>query len=155
MAVAETQTSLAIYGATSADRAAYVTDALGIEPSYSHEHGDPYQSPRLAAQGKVMKHPTWLWHQPATGSTDDDFHGMQSLDLLAEHFEPHAAVLMKLSERYTLRILMSGFSDSTQGGFFVRLATMLRLGMFGAAFVPTVYLEDAETDEARHRRKLL
>jgi len=50
---------------------------------------------------------------------------------------------------------MCGFSDSTQGGFFVRPATMLRLGMFGAAFVPTVYLEDAETDVARNRRKLL
>ena len=155
MAVTETQTSLAIYGATSELRAAHVTEALGIEPSYSHEHGDPHQSPRLAAQGKVMTHSTWLWHQPATAATDDDFHGMQSLDLLAEYFAPHAAVLVQLSERYSLRVFMSGFSDSTQGGFFVRPATMLRLGMLGAAFVPTVYLEDAETEEDRHRRKLL
>lgn len=81
MAVTETQTSLAIYGATSELRAAYVTEALGIEPSYSHEHGDPHQSPRLADQGKVTARSTWLWHQPATASTDD-FHGMESLDTL-------------------------------------------------------------------------
>ena len=98
----------------------------------------------MAAQGKVTTNSTWLWEEPSTSSTDDDFHGMRSLDLLAERFEPHAEALWLLGERYSVKVLMIGFSNSTRGGFSVEPNTMIRLGLLGAAFVPTIHVTDPE-----------
>ncbi len=130
---------------------ASITGLLGVEPTTVFEFGDPWPSKRRA--DRVRSHGAWIYEEPRTVADDEDPHGMESLVRLAERFEPVSDELRVLAERFDVRVLMLGFSDSDQGGFFVGPETMRRLGSLHAAFVPTVYLapEIFEGDLAGYR----
>jgi hypothetical protein len=145
MAVTETQASLIISGRHAEGTAAAVTVALGMQPSYSHEAGDPHSSARLASKEKLRAHSNWVLNGERTARTEDDFHGMRSLDRLAEQLEPRADAIRALQADYWIVVDLFANSDSTRGGFFIGEETMRRLGLLGAAFVPTVYCDDDDT----------
>ena len=140
MAVTETGATLSIYGRTKDATAAAVTLALGIEPTSSHEFGDPHPSATLAARGRRTENSRWGFSEPETEASEADFHGMLSLDRLAERFEPKAEILAALSERYEIRVWLLGHSDDeSQHGFVISAATMRRLGVLSASLWPDIY----------------
>jgi hypothetical protein len=132
--VTSVSASIGLHGRTQAATAAAVTAALGIDPTRSHETGGPHPSPTLAARGRRTEQSLWLFEEPETFKSDDDFHGMASLDRLAERFEPKAEILATLAEDYSIRVWMYAQSDSSQGGFVIAQETMRRLGLLSAHF---------------------
>ena len=75
---------LSIYGNSETATAAAVTEALGIEPTLSHEFGDPHPTKTLAARGYAQSSSRWTDSEQATEASPCDFHGMLSHDRLAE-----------------------------------------------------------------------
>jgi hypothetical protein len=142
MSVNDVRATLSIYGEGADLTAAAVTAALGVEPTSSYEFGDPVVSKSPALNGTARTHSHWSFVMPGTVASNDDPHGMESLAKLAEMFESKAGVLVNLSARYEIRVWMTAFSDSTQGGFVVDPVTMRRLGMLSAALFGTVYLSE-------------
>ena len=143
MAVRETQAALIFTGRHADATAAAVTAALGLQPSYSHESGDPHQSARLATSG-TTKESKWILREERTAGSDEDFHGMRSLDRLAERLEPYAESIRTLRTDYWVIVDLYASSDTSQGGFFVSQETMRRLGLLEVPFVPSVYCFDDE-----------
>jgi hypothetical protein len=144
--VTSVSASIGLHGRTQAATAAAVTAALGIDPTRSHETGGPHPSPTLAARGRRTEQSLWLFEEPETFKSDDDFHGMASLDRLAERFETKAEVLSALEKDYFIQVRMISFSDSDQGGFVIAPETMRRLGRLSATFFGDVLLSpDGET----------
>jgi Domain of unknown function (DUF4279) len=142
MAVTDVSASLRLSGNTRRDTAAAVSAALGIEPSSSHEFGEPHPSKSLVARGKVTVGSLWRYSEPRTISSEEDPHGIESLVRLAARFEPHAATLAALKANYDIEVLMFGSSDSGQGGLLIGPETMRRLGMLSASFIQTIWLSD-------------
>lgn len=146
MAVTGVMASLVINGTLPGCSAAEVTEALGMQPTSSFEIGELHTNPRYAARGTVRTHCTWDFEEDESSASETDFHGLRSLDQLAERFESKATVLAFLSKRYEIRVWMRASSDSTQGGFYVSAETMQRLGLLSASFSPSVYLSDDEVE---------
>jgi len=122
-----------------------VTSALEIEPTRSHEFGDPHPSKSRAALGKVTIESLWLFSEPRTLSTEEDPHGIESLVKLAERFESRASILTSLKDRYAIEVLLFGSSDSGQGGLYIGPETMRRLGLLSASLIQTIWLSDQYT----------
>lgn len=141
MAVRSVQASLIIRGLEPSKTAAAVTAALGVEPSRSHEFGEPHQGPSLAAQGKTTRSSLWTFDEPRTEATEADFHGMQSLVNLTERFAPHAATLADLRQHYEIVVDLWGHSDSAQVGWVIGEETMRLLGTMSAVFFQTIYAD--------------
>lgn len=141
MAVTSVQASLIIRGLDPSQTAAAVTAALGIEPTKSHEFGEPHQSPSLAARGKTTPSSLWRFDELRTEASEGDFHGMQSLVTLTERFAPHAATLAELRQHYDIIVDLWGHSDSTQVGWVIGEETMRLLGTMSAALFQTVYAD--------------
>lgn len=93
MAVTDVSASLLLRGNTRKDLAAAATAALGVEPTRSHEFGDPHPSKSLASVGKVTIESMWLFSEPRILSSAEDRHGIESPVRLAERFEDRAEVL--------------------------------------------------------------
>jgi hypothetical protein len=148
VSVTSVQASLSIYGQSTKLTAAAVTEALEVEPTQSHELGDPHFSPSMAALGKVTTTSYWSFREERTIADDEDPHGINSLVRLAERFEGKAEALAKLRARgYSIVVWMFGSSDSGQAGFAVGPETMRRLGAMSAAFKPDIYLGEYYTAE--------
>ena len=142
MSVNDVRATLSVYGHREDLTAAAVTAALGTQPTSSHEFGDSVVSKSPALDGTLRANSRWSFDMPGTLASDDDPHGMQSLAKLAEFFEPHADQLALLAEEYEIRVWMSAFSDSTQGGFVIERETMRHLGRLSASLFGTVFLSD-------------
>jgi len=142
MSVNDVTATLSIYGERATLSAAAVTAALGVQPTSSYEFGDPVVSRSPSLNGTARTNSHWSFKMSGTTASDDDPHGMRSLASLAELFEAKAAVLAQLSEHYAIRVWMTAFSDSTQGGFVIDQPTMRRLGLLSATLFGTVYLSE-------------
>jgi hypothetical protein len=122
--------------------AAAVTAALGIQPTYSHEVGDPVSSATLAVRGRRTRQAVWSFEEQESVTTEGDPHGMRSLDRLAQRFEPKSQILAALAADYGIRVSMFAHSDSTQGGFVIAPETMRRIGLLSAEFFGTVWIDE-------------
>lgn len=130
-------------------RVGHLTDLFGIQPTDVWEYGDPW--PSEARPDRFRSQGAWSFREPRTISASEDPHGMESLVRLAERFEPVAGRLRGLGPDYQVTVRMLGFSDSTQGGFYVGPETMRRLGLLNAAFLPDVFLsDDLDVDDLDH-----
>lgn len=136
--ITSVEASLSITGGGAGDRTSAITELLGIEPTEVWEFGDPW--PMRTRPDRVHRFTGWVYVERRTIADAEDPHGMESLVRLAERFEPLSAQLESLSKTFEIRVRMLGFSDSSQGGFYVGPETMRRLGALHAAFVPDVYL---------------
>lgn len=146
MSVVSVTASIILNGKTPQATAAAVSAALGMEPTASHEAGEPHPSPTLAARGRRTDQSFWEFEEPETSKSDDDLHGMASLDRLAELFEPKGEILAALEKDYWIRVWIYSDSDSYQGGFVIASETMRRLGKLNADFFGTVILNADDED---------
>lgn len=138
--------SLSIYGGEGS-APDHVTSVLGVEPTRSHEFGELHRGARMAAAGRRYPSSRWDYEQLESRASDDDPHGMASLDSLVRLFEPLADRLRQLREEgYWMRVWLLADSDSSQSGFVLSPETMAGLGAMGTPLFGDIFV--SPEDEA-------
>jgi heme-degrading monooxygenase HmoA len=124
-----------------------ITKALGIEPSLSHDKGDPKGKPRPDAHGTLVQRrydsAVWSWHAE---TSDDTTVGPSSLEQIVSTFASRADALATLRESCTILVDYRGHSDSTQGGFVFPAEVVAGLAALGCDVFGSVYTDFAHPD---------
>lgn len=127
---------------------AEITSILGIQPSSSHEMGDPKGKARPDSTGAfVQRHydsAGWMWHAPESDDTSDE--GDSSLAALVTLFSSKTAELETLRADCRIRVWYTGHSDSTQGGFVFPAEVLAGLASLGCDFYGSVGTDFAHPD---------
>lgn len=137
MAVAGGNVSFHAYSSTRT--AAYFAERVGVRPTRVAEIGDP-----MGRGTSGRRHQDAIWTlelecpERAIEPLDD------ALMTLLSHFDGLEDVLDELRSEFDLRVRCYGSSDSTQGGFWLGVPVLQRLGRLGVDFVCTVYLDEPE-----------
>lgn len=133
--------SLSFHGETRS--AADVTAALGIEPTATHERGEP----RRTVSGRPSKfggdYPTAHWSY-AVKSPHAGESGTSSLRELLRLFRGKAPTIDRLRQDFDVRLWWSGMSDSSQGGFVFDVELIRDLAALGCDFYGTVFASEPD-----------
>jgi hypothetical protein len=143
MAVGNNTASLIVYSPT--QPAAAVTEALGVEPTSSHEKGNRMATggPAVAAGSGPTRFRESLWQYSVVVQVDSweqDPAGTASLRQLLEVFAGKATQFASLRPQYETHISWSGHSGSAQGGFVIEPELLTALAELGCRFFGDVYL---------------
>lgn len=137
MAVAGGNVSFHAYSSTRT--AAYFAERIGVRPTRVAEIGDPV--------GKGIygrRHQDAIWTLEVECPED----ALEPLDAalltLLSQFDGLEEVLDELRADFDLRVRCYGQSNSVQGGFWLGVPVLQRLGRLGVDFVCTVYLDEPE-----------
>lgn len=124
-----------------------ITKALGIEPSLSHDKGDPKGKPRPDAHGTLMQRrhdrAVWSWFAEPSDDTTD---AQSSLEQIVSTFASRADALATLRQYCTIVVDYWGHSDSTQGGFVFPAEVVAGLATLGCDVYGSVYTDSAHPD---------
>jgi hypothetical protein len=116
--------------------AAWFAEQLGITPSGTWEAGD-------LAGPSGRRHPHSGWSLDFRSDNDTEPFDAVLLRLI-QVLSPHKDQLLRLHDSFHYRIVCSGSSDSTQGGFWLSPECLAGLGWLGAELLITVSLDDGE-----------
>jgi hypothetical protein len=114
--------------------AAWITEQLGIAPTDTLEAGESRR-----AGGHRYEHAGWTLD---IERQDDSEPFDAALKRLIDILQPHKQQLAAIRPLCHFRLVCSGSSDSTQGGFWLSPECLAGVGWLGAEILFTVYLED-------------
>jgi heme-degrading monooxygenase HmoA len=118
--------------------ASAVSQILGMEPDRMREVGEP--------RGSSGAFPHSVWSVEGRDRSGGGFDSHARLDDLAARLHGKHSEIDRLREHYDVRVVYSGFSDSTQGGFVFPASTMAVLGALGCDISGTAYLAEDDPD---------
>lgn len=131
--------TVSFHAYSSTKTAAFFAERVGVRPTRLAEIGD------LVGNGSSgRRHRDAIW----TLELDCPEDAIEPLDdallRMLSQFDGWADVIDELRSDFDLRVRCSGSSDSMQGGFWLGVPVLQRLGRLGVDFVCTVYLDEPE-----------
>lgn len=121
---------------SSTKTAAYFSERIGVHPTDAVEIGD------LVGKGRSgRRHKEAIWSLERECSADAREPLDDALLPLLSQFDGREVILDELRSDFDLRVQCYGSSNSTQGGFWLGVPVLQRLGRLGVDLICTVYLD--------------
>ncbi|WP_213815777.1 hypothetical protein [Glaciihabitans sp. dw_435] len=149
--VITSRASLVVFGQDDSHTAARVTELMGLIPHDGGELGEFKRPPRIQPDGTVArrfvyKQATWILDAPEDVDHDDES-GFASVRRLLDLVRPAKHAFAQLvAENYDVRLLWSGDSDSSQGGFVIPADLIADLARMKCDLFGTVYISESDDD---------
>lgn len=126
---------------SSTKTASYFSERIGIRPTQLVEIGDPIGNGR---SGRRHQEAIWTLERECSDNAREPLD--EALLPLLSQFDGREDVLDELRSDFELRVQCYGSSNSVQGGFWLGVPVLQRLGRLGVDFICTVYLDGPDSD---------